>query len=262
MGAALQFKPVEARPSFKALQNAVTNFDPKQEARSTDELKKAMRGFQLEDAPGIDKARKMREFMGNTISLPKKLRDEVLLSALAMSGVDMRAGITRLNTMSTLRNEVLDMSDQWDTRIGSSNDALRKLMQAYAQSPQGGANGQSPQGGANGQSPHRGANDNKDRSLKAAASITISELSAMKRLLGLMTIKLDSLNEAVTAVLKPIGTIRMPEMAQVQNAQGQVKDASALLSTVEGLQVSKIPSDLATKLTDFRRQVRFALENI
>jgi hypothetical protein len=245
MGAALQFKPVEARPSFKALQNAVTNFDPKQEARSTEELKKAMRGFQLEDAPGVDKARKMREFMGNTLSLPKKLREEVLLSALAMSGVDMRVGITRLSTLSALKTEVLDLSDQWDSRIGTTNDALRQLMQAYAQSATLG-----------------GVNDNKERTLKGAASITISELSAMKRLLALMNIKLGALHEAVSVALKPIGAMRMPEMAQVTNAQTQVTQALALLSTVEGLQLSKIPSDLATKLTDFRREVRFALENI
>src|SRR5690349_16104022 len=92
MGAAISVRPtaIETLPSFKQLQNAVTNFDDK-DAKAKEKLSKALKAFTLDQtAPPADKARTMRAFLGNPVSLPQDLRSELRRTALSMSGTSFQ----------------------------------------------------------------------------------------------------------------------------------------------------------------------------
>jgi hypothetical protein len=249
MGAAISVRPtaIETLPSFKQLQNAVTNFDSK-DSKAADRLSKAIKAFALDAAaPPADKARTLRAFIGNPISLPPSLRDELRRTVVSMSGTSFQIAEARLRAVSALRGEVLEMTDQWNSRIDSLRDSVRGLARAHEQSQLLGA-----------------ASDTAKRTLSAAASGVMRELRLFRGLLGDIDGKLKDLGAAVKTVLSPLGNIKTPELSQVASGHEQVQSAVDILGKIEQtpLRIGNADDALAVALTDSRRAVRTALELI
>ena len=249
MGAAITLKPtvIETLPTFKQLQNAVTNYDAK-DARAAEKLSKALKAFTLDQAaPSADKARTLRSFIGNPISIPPSFRDELRRTVVAMNGTSFQIAESRLRTVITLRKEVIDMTETWNGRIDSLRQCLRDLTRA------------DDQGRLLGR-----ASEVAKRAIGSAASATMREVRLFKGLLADIDTKLVELGSAVKTVLAPIGSIKMPEMSHVEDAQKQVQSATTMLLKIEAAPLSFGDADdaLAVTLTDSRRLVRSSLEMI
>lgn len=239
---------IETLQSFKQLQSAVTNYDDK-DSKAADRLSKALKAFTLDQAaPAADKARTLRAFIGNPISLPATLRDDLRRTVVTMSGaVAFQIADSRLRTLSSLRTEVLDMTDQWDRRIDTLRDSVRGLARAYEQSNALGK-----------------ASDTAQRAVQSAASHVVRELKLFRGLLADIDTKIADVGVAVKAVLAPLGNIKTPELNQVQSGHEQVKAAGEILGKIEQtpLRIGNADDALAVALTDARRAVRVALELI